>query len=352
MGAHFNLGMALREKGDLDAALQSPASRRRGRSRQCVHALRARTDTAAERRARRSDRGVRTCARDQSRAARGLLRARRRVEAAERHRAEARSAAIEPGRRGRRAREGGGRTERSQDGGSRARRRPPAGPQSCGGAHAAGIRPRPAGQPVCRASAPAAGHDPSSGIGRGTAQPRRGPLVQRRAREGDCRTARERAARSRVGRRARLSRHGAARDRRSPRCPREPATRDGAVTRDGGRLRRSRRRLPARGESGKGSWAARSRAERPLARAADAIVGCGHRRASAGARVESPAFGDARSAQRARAHARAEGCARRRCGGGFSRRDPHPSGLRRSTQQPRTRAHSVRERRGRHCRAA
>ena len=57
-------------------------------------------------------------------------------------------------------------------------------------------------------------------------------------------------------------------------CPREPAARDGAVTRDGGRLRRSRRRLPAGGESGKGSWAARSRAERSLAGAADAILGC------------------------------------------------------------------------------
>ena len=51
------------------------------------------------------------------------------------------------------------------------------------------------------------------GIGRGTAQPRRGPVVQRRSREGACRTARERAARSRVGGRTRLSRHGVARDR-------------------------------------------------------------------------------------------------------------------------------------------
>ena len=43
---------------------------------------------------------------------------------------------------------------------------------------------------------------------------------------------------------------------------------------------------------------------------------------------------------------------RRRCGGGFSRSDPHPSGLRRSPQQPRTRAHSVRGRRRGYCRAA
>ena len=67
---------------------------------------------------------------------------------------------------------------------------------------------------------------------------------------------------------------------------------------------------------------------------------------------KSPAFADARSAQRARAHARSEGCTRRGCGGGFSSSDPHPSGLRRSTQQPWTRAHSVRERRRGYCRAA
>ena len=88
MGAHFNLGMALREKGDFDAALNHLRRVVEADPGNCVDALRARTDTAAERRPRGSDRGVRTCARDQSRAARGLLRARRRAEAAERHRAE------------------------------------------------------------------------------------------------------------------------------------------------------------------------------------------------------------------------------------------------------------------------
>ena len=47
-----------------------------------------------------------------------------------------------------------------------------------------------------------------------------------------------------------------------------------------------------------------------------------------------------------------KGATRRGCGGGFSSSDPHPSGLRRSTQQPWTGAHSVRERRRGYCRAA
>ena len=45
-------------------------------------------------------------------------------------------------------------------------------------------------------------------------QPRGGVVVQRLAREGGCRTAREREARSRVGRRARVPRNGAARNGR------------------------------------------------------------------------------------------------------------------------------------------
>ena len=78
LGAHLNLGMALREKGDLEAALRAPAACRRGRSGQRRHPLRARADAAAERRSRRRRRRVREGARDRPRAARRLLRARAR----------------------------------------------------------------------------------------------------------------------------------------------------------------------------------------------------------------------------------------------------------------------------------
>ena len=65
------------------------------------------------------------------------------------------------------AREVGGRAPRFQHGGNRVGRGPPARRQSCRGPHAAGLRPRPAGQPDGRVAALAAGHGAASGVARG-----------------------------------------------------------------------------------------------------------------------------------------------------------------------------------------
>ena len=107
--------MALREKGDLDAALdhlRRVAKAQPGNA--AVHyelgqTLRQTGDLggaiAEFERALEINPELRE----------GYYRARRRAEAAERHRAQARAAGIEPGRRGRRASEGGGGAQRSQN---------------------------------------------------------------------------------------------------------------------------------------------------------------------------------------------------------------------------------------------
>ena len=82
---HMNLGMALREKGDLDGALRTPAARRSRPIRTNAGIQYELGQTLRQtRRSRRRRHRVREGARDRSRAARRLLRARRHAEAAER----------------------------------------------------------------------------------------------------------------------------------------------------------------------------------------------------------------------------------------------------------------------------
>ncbi len=90
-------------------------------------------------------------------------------------------------------------------------------------------------------------------------------------------------ARSRGRRQLRVSRNRAARDGRSGRRAGEPAARDRASAADGGGLRRSGHHLSSHRRRRQGAGPARSRAEPPLAVGSDAGLGRRHRWTPAGA---------------------------------------------------------------------
>ena len=107
LAAHLNLGMALREKGDLEAALVHLRRVADGDPGNATRSVRARPDPAPERRSPGRRRRLREGDRDQSRAARGLLRAGHGARSSRARPPESRRPPRQPGRPIVQARPGG-----------------------------------------------------------------------------------------------------------------------------------------------------------------------------------------------------------------------------------------------------
>ena len=147
--AHLNLGMALRDKGDLDAALEHLRPVVAADPHQCRHPLRARPDAASEaaisrapsQRSSGRSRSSRSCAKATTRSGVAL----KQQSAAARKSTPSRD---QPGRRALQARAGCRRARRTERRARAAHRSAAPRRAACGGAQPAGVRPGTAGRPA------------------------------------------------------------------------------------------------------------------------------------------------------------------------------------------------------------